>query len=248
MTVGTALVTRAARSRTSATPRLPHHLGRRHRRLPPRPPAAARRQPHDDRRGARAGRRRRPADPRRPVHAGGVRPEVALGPLHHRVRRLRGQGGRCPAPGAVPPRPGPRRRVARRGAALPAGQGSRVGIESCSRPPRASRSASRTIDGGCSSRSSAARSLSRAPGRRRVVSVDMPGFDSARFRQVLGHFPTGVTIITAAPEAGPVGLTIGSFTSVSLDPPLVGFLPGQGLDHVAGHRGGRGVLREHPGR
>jgi flavin reductase (DIM6/NTAB) family NADH-FMN oxidoreductase RutF len=55
----------------------------------------------------------------------------------------------------------------------------------------------------------------------------MSGFDSARFRHVLGHFPTGVTIITAAPESGPVGLTIGSFTSVSLDPPLVGFLPGK---------------------
>ena len=50
--------------------------------------------------------------------------------------------------------------------------------------------------------------------------------DSGLFRQVLGHFPTGVTIITATGADGtPVGLTIGSFTSVSLDPPLVGFLP-----------------------
>ena len=40
----------------------------------------------------------------------GVRPEVALGSLHLRVRRVRGQGGRRQAPGAVPPRPGPRRR------------------------------------------------------------------------------------------------------------------------------------------
>jgi flavin reductase (DIM6/NTAB) family NADH-FMN oxidoreductase RutF len=55
----------------------------------------------------------------------------------------------------------------------------------------------------------------------------MSDFDSARFRHVLGHFPTGVTIITANPPSGPVGLTIGSFTSVSLDPPLVGFLPGK---------------------
>jgi 3-hydroxy-9,10-secoandrosta-1,3,5(10)-triene-9,17-dione monooxygenase reductase component len=55
----------------------------------------------------------------------------------------------------------------------------------------------------------------------------MTGFDSARFRQVLGHFPTGVTVVTADPGDGPVGLTIGSFTSVSLDPPLVGFLPGK---------------------
>jgi 3-hydroxy-9,10-secoandrosta-1,3,5(10)-triene-9,17-dione monooxygenase reductase component len=47
--------------------------------------------------------------------------------------------------------------------------------------------------------------------------------DGARFRQVLGHFPTGVTVITAITDAGPVGLAVGSFFSVSLDPPLVGF-------------------------
>ena len=47
-----------------------------------------------------------------------------------------------------------------------------------------------------------------------------------KFRQVLGHFPTGVTVVTATTADGtPVGFTIGSFTSVSLDPPLVGFLP-----------------------
>ncbi len=50
-------------------------------------------------------------------------------------------------------------------------------------------------------------------------------FDSSHFRQVLGHFPTGVTIVTGMTDDGPAGLTIGSFTSVSLDPPLVGFLP-----------------------
>jgi 3-hydroxy-9,10-secoandrosta-1,3,5(10)-triene-9,17-dione monooxygenase reductase component len=51
------------------------------------------------------------------------------------------------------------------------------------------------------------------------------GFDAKEFRTVLGHFPTGVTIITAVHDGEPVGFTIGSFTSVSLDPPLVGFLP-----------------------
>ncbi|HEX9260329.1 MAG TPA: flavin reductase family protein, partial [Acidimicrobiales bacterium] len=56
----------------------------------------------------------------------------------------------------------------------------------------------------------------------------MTGFDSGQFRKVLGHFPTGVTVVTAAPDGIPVGLTIGSFTSVSLDPPLVGWLPGKG--------------------
>lgn len=36
------------------------------------------------------------------------------------------------------------------------------------------------------------------------------------------HYPTGVTVITAhAPDVGPIGLTATSFTSVSLDPPLI---------------------------
>lgn len=55
--------------------------------------------------------------------------------------------------------------------------------------------------------------------------TDHPHIDSAKFRQVLGHFPTGVTVVTTAAEGGPAGMAIGSFTSVSLDPPLVAFLP-----------------------
>jgi 3-hydroxy-9,10-secoandrosta-1,3,5(10)-triene-9,17-dione monooxygenase reductase component len=51
--------------------------------------------------------------------------------------------------------------------------------------------------------------------------------DGARFSQVLGHFPTGVTVITAITENGPVGLAVGSFFSVSLDPPLVAFCAGR---------------------
>lgn len=50
-------------------------------------------------------------------------------------------------------------------------------------------------------------------------------FDAKEFRTVLGHFPTGVTIVTGVDRDRPAGFTIGSFTSVSLDPPLVGFLP-----------------------
>jgi flavin reductase (DIM6/NTAB) family NADH-FMN oxidoreductase RutF len=49
--------------------------------------------------------------------------------------------------------------------------------------------------------------------------------DPIKYRLVLGHFPTGVTVVTAMVDGAPVGFTIGSFTSVSLDPPLVGFLP-----------------------
>lgn len=56
----------------------------------------------------------------------------------------------------------------------------------------------------------------------------MTSIDSGEFRRVLGHFPTGVTVVTGLDGDEPVGLTIGSFTSVSLDPPLVGFLPGTG--------------------
>jgi flavin reductase (DIM6/NTAB) family NADH-FMN oxidoreductase RutF len=48
---------------------------------------------------------------------------------------------------------------------------------------------------------------------------------SAWFRRVLGHFPTGVVIVTALPGGRPAGLSVGSFTSVSLDPPLVAVLP-----------------------
>lgn len=50
-------------------------------------------------------------------------------------------------------------------------------------------------------------------------------FDSRRFRHVLGHFATGVAVITAAGPDGPAAMLVSSFTSVSLEPPLVAFLP-----------------------
>lgn len=46
-----------------------------------------------------------------------------------------------------------------------------------------------------------------------------------RMRDVLGHFCSGITIITAYTPAGPVGFTCQSFSSLSLDPPLVCFSP-----------------------
>ncbi|HET9629781.1 MAG TPA: flavin reductase family protein [Novosphingobium sp.] len=50
--------------------------------------------------------------------------------------------------------------------------------------------------------------------------------EAATFRHVLGHYPTGVCVVTALDADGkPCGLVVGSFTSVSLDPPLVGFFP-----------------------
>lgn len=52
-------------------------------------------------------------------------------------------------------------------------------------------------------------------------------FDSSQFRHVLGHVPTAVVVVAGCSTAGtPVGVTIGSLTSVSLDPPLVGFFQG----------------------
>jgi len=50
--------------------------------------------------------------------------------------------------------------------------------------------------------------------------------DARLFRDVLGAYPTGVCVITALAESGErFGLVVGSFTSISLDPPLVGFFP-----------------------
>ena len=54
-----------------------------------------------------------------------------------------------------------------------------------------------------------------------VVEID-PG----HFRTVLGHYPTGVCVVTGCNVDGKAsGLVVGSFTSVSLDPPLVAFFP-----------------------
>jgi len=78
-----------------------------------------------------------------------------------------------------------------------------------------------------------------------------PEVDTARFRQVLGHFCTGVTVITAP---GPAGFACQAFTALSLDPPLVLFCPGRSSvtwpagDHylVTGRVTGLGPCR--PGR
>lgn len=50
--------------------------------------------------------------------------------------------------------------------------------------------------------------------------------DPLSLRRALGHYPTGVCLVTAVGEDGrPVGMIVGSFTSASLDPPLVAFFP-----------------------
>lgn len=47
--------------------------------------------------------------------------------------------------------------------------------------------------------------------------------DPKYFRQVMGQVPTTVTVITAMVERSPIAMVIGSFVSVSLEPPLAGF-------------------------
>ncbi|MBI2706670.1 MAG: flavin reductase family protein [Actinobacteria bacterium] len=53
------------------------------------------------------------------------------------------------------------------------------------------------------------------------ITDEGTSFDAAKFRQVLGHFPTGVTVITAMEGGKPVGFAVGSFASLSLAPPQV---------------------------
>lgn len=53
--------------------------------------------------------------------------------------------------------------------------------------------------------------------------VDTAECDPAQFRHVLGHFASGVVIVTATTPTGPVGLTCQSFSALSLAPPMVLF-------------------------
>lgn len=57
----------------------------------------------------------------------------------------------------------------------------------------------------------------------------IPNAENARlFRNALGSFTTGVTVVTAMTPAGPIGMTANSFSSLSLDPPLVLWSPAKG--------------------
>lgn len=62
-----------------------------------------------------------------------------------------------------------------------------------------------------------------------------PGPDTLRaFRDALGAFPTGVTIVTCTgSDGGPLGITANSFSSVSLDPPLVLWSPAKASSRYA---------------
>ncbi len=60
-----------------------------------------------------------------------------------------------------------------------------------------------------------------------VVEIDGEEAQAAAraYRDVLGQYASGVTVVTTTLGGKPVGMTCQSFTSVSLDPPLVAFLP-----------------------
>lgn len=58
--------------------------------------------------------------------------------------------------------------------------------------------------------------------------------DRRQFRDCLGCFPTGVTVVTAVGREGPIGVTVNSFNSVSLDPPLILFCLDRSTRSLAG--------------
>ncbi|SHH82792.1 flavin reductase family protein [Cognatishimia maritima] len=58
-----------------------------------------------------------------------------------------------------------------------------------------------------------------------VTSFKPDAENTRLLRDAFGRFATGVTIVTAMSEDGPVGITANSFSSVSLDPPMVLWSP-----------------------
>ncbi|HET7139763.1 MAG TPA: flavin reductase [Arthrobacter sp.] len=58
------------------------------------------------------------------------------------------------------------------------------------------------------------------------TGVPTSSIAAGKFRQVLGQYPSGVVVVTAvAADGTALGMTVGTFSSVSLDPPLVAFMP-----------------------
>jgi flavin reductase (DIM6/NTAB) family NADH-FMN oxidoreductase RutF len=59
-------------------------------------------------------------------------------------------------------------------------------------------------------------------------TFDPAAEDPRAFRNALGQFTTGVTVVTCGTPTGPIGITANSFSSLSLDPPLVLWSPAKG--------------------
>ncbi|MCW2524667.1 MAG: putative reductase [Frankiales bacterium] len=57
------------------------------------------------------------------------------------------------------------------------------------------------------------------------IAPELSGPDAVLSRHVLGHYPTGVAVITGMEGDEPIGMSMNSFTSVSLHPALVLFCP-----------------------
>jgi flavin reductase (DIM6/NTAB) family NADH-FMN oxidoreductase RutF len=62
-----------------------------------------------------------------------------------------------------------------------------------------------------------------------MIAASITAVDSRAFRQALGQFPTGVCVVTCLVNGERIGMTMSSFNSLSLDPPLVLF----SIDHRA---------------
>lgn len=74
-----------------------------------------------------------------------------------------------------------------------------------------------------------------------MSAMPPPRTDENALRRTLGQFPTGVAVVTALGRGGaPVGVTVSSFNSVSMDPPLVLFSLALGAGTLP-------VFRRHPG-
>ena len=57
--------------------------------------------------------------------------------------------------------------------------------------------------------------------------------DQRAFRTALGAYATGVSVVTTSSSDGPIGITVNSFASVSLDPPLVLWSPAKTSNRFA---------------
>ena len=196
-------------------------------------------------------RRRRPRDPRPQYTLGRALREGPLGPLHPRPRRetiavRRGCGAlRCSTttrPTTTPLDEAHRLRLepARRGRpgrdplrqrGFTVSLGSPVTVPS--NPGRDDRAVS-----------FGARDRPTQGSRRDQPTSPDTSIDAAHYRNVLGTSPTGVTVITGTSEGNPIGMAIGSFSSVSLDPPLVLFCPRRPR-RAGPHRGLGRLLRQH---
>ena len=133
-------------------------------------------------------------------------------------------------PRAVPPRPAARRR--RHG---PRSSATRADLARRDRRPRGDRGLR-----GPRARSSRPHRRDSGMSPMRQAGPRPLAPDAATYRTVLGHFATGVAIITAIDGDEPVGMACNSFTSVSLEPPLVLFCAAKSSTHVAAHPGTSG--------